>query len=126
MIYDITDTRSYERIKNWIRELQEVLKGSASLIIVGNKVDLEDSRNIDKETAEKYAESVGAYYHECSAKDNIGINQLFDKVAKIVVDKAKESAELSRSSSLRRSNSRRTINVVDDEDVEQPRRRKCC
>lgn len=123
LIYDITDVKSFERIKNWVRELQEVLKGSVCLVVVGNKVDLEGSRNVDMQTAKEYAESVGALYLECSAKENIGINSLFDEIAKLMITRAKEST-LTRNSSLRRSSSRRTIQVVDDE--EPPPKKGCC
>lgn len=127
LIYDITDTRSFERIKNWIRELQEVLKNSACLLIVGNKIDMNSTRQIEEKVARDYAESVGAFYMECSAKDNIGINELFEQVSKLMIQKAEENAlnaANSRGGTLRRSNSRRTIQVVDDEVPQQ--KKNCC
>uniref|UniRef100_A0AC35EXJ7 Ras-related protein Rab-21 n=1 Tax=Panagrolaimus sp. PS1159 TaxID=55785 RepID=A0AC35EXJ7_9BILA len=127
LVYDITDERSFERIKNWVRELQEVLKGSAALFVVGNKIDLEETRTISKETALQYAESVNANYHECSAKENINIDSLFDNIAKVMLEREKDAAiNLSRRPSLRRSNSRRTLQVIDDDEAAARPRKKCC
>ena len=115
------------QIKNWVRELQEVLKDSAALFVVGNKIDLEGTRTISKEIALQYAESVGASYHECSAKENVNIDSLFENIAKAMVEQEKNVAtlNLNRRSSLRRSNSRRTLQIIDDEEVARPRK-KCC
>uniref|UniRef100_A0A7E4ZUU2 Ras-related protein Rab-21 n=1 Tax=Panagrellus redivivus TaxID=6233 RepID=A0A7E4ZUU2_PANRE len=126
LIYDITDTRSFERIKNWVRELQEVLKGTATLLVVGNKVDLDATRQIQRETAEEYAKSVGALYAECSAKENIDIDALFETITKAMMAKASEVSTLNRGASLRRSTSRRTIQVSDDTDTEAAPKKKCC
>jgi Ras-related protein Rab-21 len=128
LIYDITDERSFERIKNWVRELQEVLKDSAALFVVGNKIDLEETRTISKDTAVQYAESVGASYHECSAKENINIDSLFDNIAKAMIEREKSVAalNLSRRSSLRRSNSRRTLQIIDDDEAAARPKKKCC
>ena len=51
------------------------------LTLVGNKIDLEN-RTVKKEEAEEYAKSLGLAYHEVSAKQNIGIDQLFTEIAK--------------------------------------------
>ena len=47
--------------------------------LVGNKVDLEDKRIINKEEANKFAEEHNLPYIETSAKDGINIEELFDK-----------------------------------------------
>lgn len=47
------------------------------LTIVGNKIDLIKNRNVPLETAEQYAQSVGAKHYETSAKLNDGIEELF-------------------------------------------------
>lgn len=60
------------------------------LLIAGNKIDLTDSvaiapdqkRAISKEEAQEYANSMGALFHECSAKGNRGIRELFDDLTK--------------------------------------------
>jgi GTPase SAR1 family protein len=75
-----------------------MLGDTCSLFIVGNKVDLERKRNVPKEEAERlvisiglpeniqmsfsFAESVNAQFAECSAKENIGIERIFDEMTR--------------------------------------------
>ena len=46
--------------------------------MVGNKVDLCDERVIDKASAKKIAEEFGMIYYEASAKENKGVNEVFE------------------------------------------------
>ncbi|EYB84557.1 hypothetical protein Y032_0314g2231 [Ancylostoma ceylanicum] len=82
LIYDITDQRSFDRAKVWLKELQRALGDSVVLMIVGNKFDLERNRTVPLEEAQEYASSMGAMYEETSAKEDIGIAQAFEKLCK--------------------------------------------
>lgn len=42
------------QVKNWVKELKKVLGSDISLIITGNKIDLEKERNVTVEEAERY------------------------------------------------------------------------
>ena len=48
--------------------------------MVGNKIDLEDERKISREEAQNLAKSYKMQYFETSAKENNGINELFETV----------------------------------------------
>ena len=65
-----------------------------SRIIVGNKIDLENERQIPKEEGEKMAEAYSLKYFETSAKENIGINDFMKIFIKdIVNEKEKQNNE---------------------------------
>ena len=64
-----------------VSELNEKAPPNIVLTLVGNKVDLPEQRVVKKEEAEEYAKSLGLQYHEVSAKQNIGINELFTEIA---------------------------------------------
>jgi Ras-related protein Rab-21 len=64
-------------VKNWVKELKKMLGSEIVLAIVGNKIDLIKERNVTQESAELYAESVGAKHFETSAKLNEGVEELF-------------------------------------------------
>ena len=57
-------------------------KANPDIIIAlcGNKIDLEDSRVVKKDDAEKYANDIGSFYTEVSAKLDKNVNELFDKI----------------------------------------------
>lgn len=73
--------------------MNEKAPANIVLTLVGNKIDLE-SRQVSREEAEQYAQSLGLRYFEVSAKNNIGIDDLFTEVAKAL---PKESVNKRRS-----------------------------
>jgi len=77
VVYDITSKDSYDRAKQWIRELQR--QGSPNIIIalVGNKLDLADKRQVLAVDAQEYAEENGILFTETSAKTAANVNELF-------------------------------------------------
>lgn len=70
-VYDITRLESYDELPEWI-ELATV-PDNAIKVILGNKKDLEDQRQVSEDEARKFAEENGALYFEVSAKENTSI-----------------------------------------------------
>ncbi|KAK6051317.1 Ras family protein [Cooperia oncophora] len=68
--------------KVWLKELQRALGDSVVLMIVGNKFDLARNRTVTIEEAQEYASSAGAMYEETSAKENVGIENAFERLCK--------------------------------------------
>jgi len=87
LVYDITDANSFERVQNWVKELRKMLGNDVVLAIVGNKLDLERNRIVNKQKAEEFASSVGAKHFETSAKLNQGIKEMFTELTKMIVEK---------------------------------------
>ena len=54
-------------------------------MLVGNKCDLEESREVSKEEGEALAESYGVEFLETSAKETINISDSFTKMAKSII-----------------------------------------
>ena len=52
-------------------------------VLIGNKVDLEEYREVKKEDAENFAKSIGCNYFEGSAKTGQNINEALDEIARI-------------------------------------------
>lgn len=75
----------------WIKEVSEKTDVSKiDLLLVGNKIDLEENRQVDKNSAIKVAEQIGIVYVQTSAKTLESTRTAFDKlVAKILRRKKK-------------------------------------
>ncbi|KAI5701137.1 ras-related protein Rab-21 [Diaphorina citri] len=117
LVYDITDEDSFEKVKNWVKELKKMLGNDICLTIAGNKIDLEKQRTVMQEDAEKYAQSVGAVHFHTSAKMNRGIEEMFLELSQRMLEKAQEF-DLAKASELsRRGSMRRNVVVVEDEDL---------
>ena len=47
----------------------------------GNKIDIEEERQVSHEEADKFAKEIGSFYIETSAKKNINVEKLFEEIA---------------------------------------------
>ena len=94
VVFDITDITSFEGAKKWINEVNQNVK-DASIILVGNKSDLEENRKRSRATSQFFAKENNYDYIETSAKDNININALFEIVSK-KIELLKDNEDLSK------------------------------
>ena len=92
LVFSITDESSFEKLKEWVRELQNNVEEPMVLAIACNKADLTDQRVVPAEVATQYANSIGALLFETSAKSNTGVSQLFSEVARRLVTTQVRSA----------------------------------
>ena len=94
LIFDITSRKSFNKIDFWYNDLIDRIKKDEIIIyLVGNKVDLEENRQITIEEAEKYANDKSIPYFEVSAKSGDGIKKLFDDITNDIMDKILKSNE---------------------------------
>ena len=88
LIFDISNKKSFQKIDFWYKDLKQNINiNDIYVCLVGNKMDLEEIREISKEDAEKYAKENDMQYFEVSAKTGNGIKELFDEATNKVMDK---------------------------------------
>lgn len=80
VVYDITQSASLEKARNWIRELQRQADPSIVIALCGNKSDLAARRQVTQEEAQKYAEEEGLMWAETSAKSGEGVTDIFTAI----------------------------------------------
>ena len=86
-VYDITRRESFENIKNWKKEADQVIAGKP-FVLVGNKLDLADERVVSKSEGKKLADELGVEFFETSAKTGESVEQIFyTLVSKIIFKK---------------------------------------
>ncbi|KAL4233780.1 Ras-related protein Rab-21 [Mactra antiquata] len=122
LVYDITDEDSFQKVKNWVKELRKMLGNEICLCIAGNKIDLEKERHVTVAEAESYAASVGAKHCHTSAKMNKGIEEMFLDLAKNMIEKS-DAETVTRPG----KNNRKSVLVVDDSaETQQSSGGGCC
>ena len=84
VVYDITQTASLEKARNWIRELQRQADPSIVIALCGNKLDLAARRQVTQEEAQKYAEEEGLMWVETSAKTGEGVTDIFTRIGQSI------------------------------------------
>ena len=84
LMYDITNKSSFKSIPEWIESAREHKGENYPIIIIGNKIDLEEKRKITTEEGENLAKKYGLDFFEISNKEDINIKEaiftLFKKV----------------------------------------------
>lgn len=83
-MYDITKRSSFLSIQRWIEEVRRYTTSNVVVIVVGNKCDLEDEREVELSEAQSLCEFIPEIFMimETSAKDNTNIEKIFQSVAK--------------------------------------------
>ncbi|XP_015270037.1 PREDICTED: ras-related protein Rab-10-like [Gekko japonicus] len=88
LVYDITNTESFQGIANWMKAIYEKVDENVEVILLGNKCDKEAERAVPKHRGEKLAWEYGIPFFETSAKNNINIEHAFSVLAQEILDKS--------------------------------------
>ena len=84
LVYDVTDRRSFESIRNWISQIQQHADVHVNKILLGNKCDMLDEKVVSTEEGQKLATEFGMEFWETSAKNDVNVEQSFSDIAKSV------------------------------------------
>ena len=83
LVFDITKKETYELIGTWLDDIRENNKMSIGKMLIGNKADLEEEREVSKEEGEQLAQMLECKYYETSAKTGQNVNEALDEIAKV-------------------------------------------
>ena len=86
VVYDITDKDSFEHIKAWMCECDRYASETVIKLLVGNKCDIGEKRQVAYEQGVELAHQFGLKFLETSAKSNINIEKAFRTVAEELCD----------------------------------------
>lgn len=75
--YDITDRESFSAIENWMNEVEKHASDNISRILVGNKSDMTDARQVSTDEGKELAEHYNVRFLETSAKDCKNVEEAF-------------------------------------------------
>jgi Ras-related protein Rab-8A len=87
LVYDVTNDKSFDNIKNWIRNIEEHASSDVEKMILGNKCDIHDRRQVSRERGEQLAIEYGIKFMETSAKASINVEEAFFTLAKDIKTK---------------------------------------
>jgi Ras-related protein Rab-1A len=88
LVYDITDKKSFDRLKGWINDAKEKACSDYKMIVVGNKKDCQEDRVISFDTLAEFGKKNNVLFFEVSAKTGEGIEKIFNSmVEELLKDK---------------------------------------
>ena len=76
IVYDITDKVTWRRAKEWMEYVRDEAKGYDKVLVIGNKKDLGDKREVSYEEANNECMMYGYNYIETSAKTGTNVDTL--------------------------------------------------
>ena len=126
VVYDITRKTTYENIDKWIGELKTNGSEDVLIMLVGNKSDLEEKREVITEEVEKKAQEQKLAFCETSALNGKNVEYAFEKLIneilkKVEKEKINEAKQLSESKAITLETADRKLNEKDSK-----KKKKCC
>ena len=126
VVYDITRKSSFLNIDKWIGELKTNGSEDILIILVGNKSDLEDKREVSTEDGEKKAKQYGIAFCETSALQGKNIeyafNILIDEII-LEIENAKQKEMKNNKSNNKKKSKGIMLNTNNDKNS---KKKNCC
>ena len=125
IVYDITNKKSFNNLETWLKEVSENCSKHVKIVLVGNKKDLEEDRQVELNECEEFAEKNQIKdFYETSALNGENVDKIFEESAKQIVE------ELERGE-LNWNNNESGIKIMKwpDKEIEEKlgiKEKKCC
>ncbi|CAD8209011.1 unnamed protein product [Paramecium pentaurelia] len=83
LVYDITSKSSFEHVEDWLESIKDNIDtNTVSIVLVGNKSDLDELRQITKDQGQTLANKHNLNFFETSAKMGINLSEVFVSLAR--------------------------------------------
>lgn len=97
LMYDISNQESFNAVQDWATQIKTYSWDNAQVLMVANKCDLEDERIIPTEDGQRLAQELGFQFFEASAKDNVNVRQVFERLVDVICESLNNGGEGDRS-----------------------------
>ncbi|KAL3532354.1 hypothetical protein ACH5RR_005875 [Cinchona calisaya] len=77
LVYDITSRVSFGHISTWLEDLRKYAADNITIMLIGNKSDLDSKRTVSTEEGSEFAQKNGLIFVECSAKTAQNVEEAF-------------------------------------------------
>ena len=81
VVYDISSRDSFNNVSTWIDDCKNQSPKTIFMVLVGNKSDLSDRRQVNTEEGQELADKYGMLFYETSAKDGTNVDKIFSESA---------------------------------------------
>ncbi|XP_061231243.1 ras-related protein Rab-25 [Neopsephotus bourkii] len=95
VVFDITKHQTYDVVERWLKELYDHAEPSIVVMLVGNKTDLAQAREVPMEEARMFADNNGLLFVETSALDSTNVEQAFETILTEIFRKVQQQKQRS-------------------------------
>ncbi|BGP48331.1 hypothetical protein JCM10450v2_004203 [Rhodotorula kratochvilovae] len=85
VVYDITSRRSFEALQSWLSDARALASPDLEVVVVGNKLDQEEDRQVPYLEGSRWAQENGALFVETSSKTGENVEQPFILLARAIL-----------------------------------------
>lgn len=86
MVYDITRKETFNHLTRWLEEVRQNGNPDIMVMLIGNKADLDNRRQVSTEEGERFAKENGLIFLETSAKTAFNVEQAFLQTSQLIYD----------------------------------------
>ena len=126
VVYDITQESTFLKVEQFAKDLKEKSDKNVYMILVGNKIDLEENRKVSKEEGKILADKLKMGFFEVSAKNGTGIEDLFKNLIDHVYEKHNREFKSMASIEIEEDDKKVQLIQVNDNNVNVKKKKKCC
>ena len=128
LVYDITKKETFNAIPKWIESVREQRGNDFPITLIGNKSDLKDEREVEREEGENLAEKYGFSFFETSSKEGTNVHEsILELALKILVQKEKggKSEEGEEKEKGEKKEKKKVIKLKKDKKPREKNKCKC-
>ena len=89
-MYDITRRDTFNHLTTWLEDARQHSSSNMVIMLIGNKSDLEERREVKREEGDAFAREHGLIFMETSAKTAANVEEAFIGTAKEIYQKIEE------------------------------------
>lgn len=93
LVYDLTQRQTFEDLEKWRNQLMECVGHEIPIVVIGNKTDIFQQREVATEDGEQYARKHGFFFIETSCSNGNNVNEAIDIIIKQLVQQKQELIE---------------------------------
>ena len=135
-VYDITKKISFDSIKDyWYKETNNNTDGHPLKALVANKVDLYENQEVGTKEGRAFADEINAIFQSTSAKNDSGINTLFENIGKKIIipeydykntDGKAQQEYIKISQGRKNEKPENREHNINTNEIKETNKRKCC
>jgi small GTP-binding protein len=84
LVFDLTNHDTFDHVGRWLHDVKEVARMDVVTVLLGNKADLTNQRDVTREEAEAFAQANKMKYFETSAKTGGGIAEAINACVEVI------------------------------------------
>jgi Ras-related protein Rab-11A len=131
LVFDLTKKETFKNIEIWLEDTRNFGNQEMIMLIIGNKSDLVETREVSKEEIEELTRKYNYSYVEVSALTGDNVKICFEKIANLMLSFENESIQNKSKSKKKFKVDNRNVTVnksveLTDRSIKSSTKNNCC